>query len=236
MITSAKPFKTLAVMLTLTGTLVAAGSAQAATTTVSTPPDFSTLKPVIDREGVKVWSFHTAGNPAVSYRAITTIPASLSATTAAILDYDYLPKWVPNVRQMRLLEHNDTTQHSLVYLALAFPFPLHDRDAIIAMEASQAPNGTVTLASHSVTDGRYPPVKGMVRVVKYEGSWILRPISKNVTEVVTTGFADPAGSLPLPIVNMFVQQQPFDMLKGLRGAVSRYQHAKLSIVRDPYAE
>jgi len=34
--------------------------------------------------------------------------------------------------------------------------------------------------------------------------------------VTTTGYADPAGAIPLSFVNMFVQQQPYQMLMKMK--------------------
>ena len=59
----------------------------------------------------------------------------------------------------------------------------------------------------------------MIRLNQYTGDWTFKDFTNNKVKVMTNGYADPAGSIPLSFVNMFPQQQPYQMLmkneKGL---------------------
>ena len=96
------------------------------------------------------------------------------------------------------------------------------------------PNGTVLIENRATTHPKAPVRSGFLRVTRYEGSWVLRPIDAARTEVTTTGYADPAGVLPLAIVNMFVQQQPYLMLRNMKNVVQspKYQRAQLYHLRN----
>jgi hypothetical protein len=193
-------------------------------------------KLAIDRNGVKVWTYQTVGNPAFNYRATTVLESNITGVVAAIMDTSYLNKWVPYLRKIDTLENTNAAGAFVLRMELDFPFPLQDREVVVSGSMKQAADGTVTMINKAVTDPRAPIQSRLLRVEHYEGSWLIRPISKTRTEVTTTGYADPAGFLPLPIVNMFVQQQPYQMLRNMQTIVqsARYQNAKLKSVKNPF--
>jgi hypothetical protein len=149
-------------------------------------------KPVIDKNGVKVWTYQTIGNPAFNFRATTTMNSSVSSIVAAILDTDYLSSWVPYTRKVDVLKRDEQNGTFVLRMELDFPFPLKDRDVVVFSKLTQAADGTVTLMNRSTADARAPdPAHTMVRITHYEGSWIVRPLGKGKSEVITTGYADP---------------------------------------------
>lgn len=186
-------------------------------------------KLVIDRQGIKVWTYQVAGNPSFNYRATTTVSSNLVGTVATIMDTQYLKEWVPHTRRVELLESDEKAGTFTMLMEIDFPFPLNDRDVVFAGTIKQQPNGTVLIENHATTHPKAPIRSDFLRVTGYEGSWVLRPIDANHTEVTTVGYADPGGILPLAIVNMFVQQQPYLMLRNMKSVVQspKYQHAKL---------
>lgn len=193
-------------------------------------------KLAIDRNGVKVWTYQTVGNPAFNYRATTILDSNLSGVVAAIQDTQYLHTWVPYLRTVNTLDDTDASGNFVFRMELDFPFPLQDREVVVAGSLKQAADGTVTILNKAIKDARAPVQARLLRVDHYEGGWLIRPISKNRTEVTTTGYADPAGLLPLSIVNMFVQQQPYQMLHNMQTIVRspRYQNAKMKLIKNPF--
>ncbi len=55
-----------------------------------------------------------------------------------------------------------------------------------------------------------------MRLTHYEGDWTFQKLGANRVKVSTYGYADPAGSIPTSFVNMFVQQQPYQMLQKMK--------------------
>ncbi len=186
-------------------------------------------KLVIDRQGVKVWTYQVDGNPSFNYRATTVLNSNLVGAVAAIMDTSYLHEWVPHTRRVQMLSRDDQAGTFTLLMEIDFPFPLKDRDVVVAGTMKQQPDGSVLIQNTAVADPRAPVRSDFLRVTAYEGSWILRPIDATHTEITTIGYADPGGILPLAIVNMFVQQQPYLMLRNMKNVVqsARYQRAKL---------
>ena len=58
--------------------------------------------------------------------------------------------------------------------------------------------------------------KNYVRLNQYEGDWSFQKLGPQKVKVSTYGYANPEGSIPLTFVNMFVQQQPYQMLQKMK--------------------
>ncbi len=193
-------------------------------------------KLAIDKKGIKVWTFQTVNNPAFSYRATTTVDASISSVAALILDTGYLSKWVPYVSEVNVLDRDDHAGTFSIRMQMDFPFPLQDRDVVVKGKISQSSDGVVTIKNQIGTDPRVPVRPKIVRISRYEGEWVLKPLAANKVEVTTVGYADPGGSVPLSVANMFVEQQPYEMMLKMKDQVKRYQNVTTPLVVDPFTK
>lgn len=200
--------------------------------------DMSKAKLAINKHGIKVWTYQLPNNPAFNYRATSIINANVTSVAAVILDTDSLTRWVPYVSDVNVIERNDSNGTFIIRMQLDFPFPLQDRDVLIQGKISQASDGTVTIKNKAIQDSRAPEQHNVVRLNHYEGDWTLKPLGAAKTEVSTTGYGDPGGVIPLSVANLFVQQQPYQMLGRMQDYVknSRYQNPRLTMVKDPYAK
>jgi hypothetical protein len=75
---------------------------------------------------------------------------------------------------------------------------------------------------------------------RYEGSWTFKSLPKTAAgkpqvEVINSGYAYPSGLLPIFIVNMFVQEQPFQMLRNMQSQVKLAKYQKMTVegVKEP---
>lgn len=178
-------------------------------------------KLAIDRQGIKVWTYKMADNPVFNYRATTTLKSSLSIVTALIINPETATKWAPYVSQIDVISPQDSTGMIVFRMELDMPFPLQDRDAVIRAQLHQAEDGSVTITSEAVKDARMPERSGVVRVTHYQGSWNVRALGRGQVEVTTSGYADLGGYVPLSFANMFVQQQPYQMLRNMRSYIQQ---------------
>ena len=100
-------------------------------------------------------------------------------------------------------------------MVLDFPFPLKDRDLVVKGRMFKDAQGMIHIQNKSVSQG-YPLNPSYVRLTHYEGDWTFQKLGANRVKVSTYGYADPAGSIPTSFVNMFVQQQPYQMLQKMK--------------------
>lgn len=193
----------------------------------------------IDRDGVKVWTFKERGNPSVNYRATTILDSTLSGAVALVMDTDHSAEWAPYTGKALVLDRNDQNSVVTLRMDLNFPFPLANRDVVLTSRMSQNADGVVTIKSDTIVDPRLPVRPKFIRIDQFQGLWEFKSLPKNAAgkpqvEITASGYAAPNGLLPLVIVNLFVQQQPFEMLRNMKSYVKnpRYQHATVVGVKE----
>jgi len=71
-------------------------------------------------------------------------------------------------------------------------------------------------------------------VLNSPAKWVLTPESTNRVKVVYTLHADPGGSIPAALVNMFATKAPSETFQKLKAELKKpmYKHAKLGYVKD----
>ncbi|MDH0032703.1 MULTISPECIES: START domain-containing protein [Acinetobacter] len=184
-----------------------------------------TAKLSLNRNNIKVWTYQTENNPIIQYRAETTFDVPLERAVAVVLDVERTPQWVPYVGKAQVLSRDEKKGEFILYMVLDFPFPLKDRDLVIKGKMSKNADGSISI-KNNVIQNNYPEQPDVVRLTKYTGDWTFQRVGNNKVKVTTTGYADPAGSIPLSFVNMFVQQQPYQMLMKMKKEVNNPLYAQ----------
>lgn len=179
----------------------------------------------INKNGIKVWTYQVENNPIMRYRAETIVNTTLENAVGLILDTEKGKKWIPYVSDLSVIERNDTIGKFIVYMRLDFPFPLSDRDLVVEGKLSKLSDGRIVFKNKSIVDARVPVKANIVRIQQYEGDWIFQKLAAQQVKVSTSGFADPAGGIPLSFVNNFVQQQPYQMLQRMKQQVKQSHYS-----------
>ena len=185
----------------------------------------------LNRNNIKVWTYQKADNPVFQYKAETTFDVPLEQAVAVILDVGRAEQWVPYMGKVQMLSQDEKKGEFTLYMVLDFPFPLKDRDVIVKGKMSKAANGVISIKNTAIA-GNYPVQPDIVRLTHYEGDWTFQKLANNKVKVTTSGYADPAGAIPLSFVNMFVQQQPYQMLLKMKREVTNpiYEQPKLPAI------
>lgn len=173
-----------------------------------------------------------------AFRATTVIEAPLSALAAVLLDAGHTRDWVYRARSAELL-HSDGPTRGVTLVITGMPFPLADREALVAWEMTQdAQTLAVTLAGHSAPDA-LPPHPDRVRMPAFESRWTLTPRPDGRVDVVFEGQGDPGGNLDSPLLRHFVSaaawEAPWHTVRALHEIVRRpeYAGAQLDFIREP---
>ena len=177
------------------------------------PVDHAKLS--INKNDIKVWTYQDQKNPVMLYKAETVFDVPMQNAASLVIDVDNAVKWVPYMGSIKVLSRDDEKGDFTLYMVLDFPFPLKDRDLIVQGKMSRDKNGVITIRNKAIKQG-YPLNPNYVRLTHYEGDWTFQEIAPNKVKVSTYGYANPEGVLPLSIVNMFVQQQPYQMLQRMK--------------------
>ncbi|RKG40238.1 MULTISPECIES: START domain-containing protein [Acinetobacter] len=181
--------------------------------TQAAPTDHVKLS--INKNNIKVWTIQDSQNPIMMYKAETTLNVPIEQAVALILDVDHAVEWVPFLSQMKVLSRDDKKGEFQLYMVLDFPFPLKDRDLVVQGRMSKDAQGIISIQNKAIKKG-YLLNKNYVRLNQYEGDWSFQKLGPQKVKVSTYGYANPEGSIPLSVVNMFVQQQPYQMLQKMK--------------------
>ena len=174
----------------------------------------------IHKNNIKVWTYPQQSSPVFLYKAETTFNVPLEKAAALILDVDHAGKWVPYVGSVKVLSRDDQKGEFLLYMVLDFPFPLKDRDLVVKGKMSKDAQGIISIQNTAI-EGGYPLNPDYVRIRQYEGDWTFQKLGNQKVKVSTYGYANPEGSIPLSFVNMFVQQQPYQMLQKMKNELGK---------------
>ena len=184
-----------------------------------------------DADGIKVYTRPVEGEAMNETKAVTKLNASLSATVAMLIDVENFHSWSPSTKSSRLLEQKSATE-IIYYVETEAPWPVSDRDGIYTMRISQEPSGLVKIVTGCLPD-YLPENKGLVRIPKSEGSWIVKPLGDKEVELTYQNLADPGGSIPDWVANSGSVGIPYKMLKRMSQQVQKpqYQNKSFSFLK-----
>ncbi|MEG2357294.1 SRPBCC family protein [Acinetobacter sp.] len=174
----------------------------------------------INKNNIKVWTFQDSQNPVFMYKAETTLNVPIEQAVALILNVEHAADWVPYLGSVKLLSRDDKKGEFQLYMVLDFPFPLQDRDLIVQGTMRKDAQGIVSIQNKAVKKNAQPD-STYVRLSQYEGDWTFQKLGPQKVKVSTYGYANPEGAIPLPVVNMFVQQQPYQMLQKMKAELAK---------------
>lgn len=195
---------------------------------LTTPLSAEMAKLTVNKHNIKVWTIQDPQNPILSYRAETTLNTTLQRAVAVVLDVENARSWVPNVASTEILSQDPNHGDFKLYMVLDFPFPLKDRDLIVQGKMYKDAKGLIYIKNKSGTTGKALQ-PNLVRIHQYVGDWVFEALGPNKVKVTTSGYANPEGVIPQSVTNLFVQQQPYQMLKKMQSEVQKPRAAAFKL-------
>jgi hypothetical protein len=178
---------------------------------------------VSNRHGIEVsWRrLDQKGLREVRADGVVDFPAERLFT--ALGDLEHFPENMPPTESLEITHR----EGSLLWMHVVINPPwVSRRDYCVRATYERQSDGS--LVNTWVQTNEYCPgsPKGTIRMAHTEGSWHLHPIDANHTHVVYQGATDPAGSLPMWIVNRAAARSMGDMFESLRKAAARERYAR----------
>lgn len=189
-------------------------------------------KPALQKNGITVWKQAIPNTKVIGFKAKTTINATPKQLLSVIMDVENSNQWIPRTRSAKTFESQKQNGLPKIYIIIDMPFPLADRELLINSNIQQKSNGTITVINKLTKIKGVKSNKKIIRIPSYSGTWVLKPVGKNKTDITITGHADPAGSLPAWVANLFVTDQPYEMLRNMKKQVkkSKYQNPTIKYI------
>jgi len=144
-----------------------------------------------EEKGVKI--YRREQRPGIELAGDGVIAGSPDRVRRVLLDYASHPRWNKHLKESRLLARGDNWVD--VYQRLDLPV-LDDRDYTLHIVWG-AEGDVLWFRFETANDRGPPPVKGVVRVTRHEGSWRFDKAADGVsTHAVYRFYMDLAGSFP----------------------------------------
>jgi hypothetical protein len=187
-----------------------------------------------NKEGIEIYTKPALLNPNLkAIRVRCVLPATLSQLVAIILDVNTGAEWVYSTKSSTLLKQVSPAE-VYYYSEVSLPWPASNRDFVAHLSARQDPQSKVVTIDGPTVDGMVPEKKGIVRVSKSSGKWIITPLANRSVRIDYTLETDPGGSLPAWLVNLFVTKGPLETFRKLKLQVEKptYRNIQLPFIVD----
>jgi hypothetical protein len=173
-------------------------------------PSWQTLKTV---DGVRL-ARAPSGRAAPWGMGEGEIAAPLERVIAHLTDFPSLPKHMPRLAEVRVLERGDS--EAIVYFRFDLPWPLSDRDWTLRYRWWR--DGERFVMTWCDVPERGPPPTRAVRVTPMRGRWELWPSGHDRTRARYQFLAELGGRLPRSVVEQTAWKQPLQTFRGVRAA------------------
>jgi hypothetical protein len=171
-------------------------------------------------DGIDVFTKEIPGDPVVALRGEGLVNAPIARVASVILDDDRATEWVDSLVESKLIRMIGDREF-VEYSHIGTPFVLKDRDfltrGIVQVDLKEK---TLTMTLKSTEDPAKPEGKYVRGVL--QGYWKMRSMGDGrQTYVIAEMHADPKGSVPKWIVNLFQKGWAKGTIESLRKQVAK---------------
>jgi hypothetical protein len=193
----------------------------------SASPDLSVVpgewEKTDESDGLAVFRREVPGSSLVEFRGAAIIDASLPKVVGVLLDSRRAIEWVSDLEETRVLRWIKAPFDYIEYDHIGTPFILKDRDFVSRVLVTPDPEKTLVRLDY-LPAGDVPeaPKNGCVRG-DLTGSGFIAKAVNGGKQTYLDGWivADPKGSVPKWVVNLFQKGWPRDTFKAIRKQVKK---------------
>jgi len=170
------------------------------------------------RKSVDVYSKEIPGSKIVAFRGIGTIDAPIHNVISVIHDTSRIKEWMSDMAETVVLERKSMLE-KIEYNRTTAPWPLWDREFVYWVKVDIQNEGKEVRIEMGPGNNNHPKIPKRDKTVRgtlHSSRYILKAIDKNKTEILVEINADPAGSVPKWVVNLFQSVWPSDTISGIR--------------------
>lgn len=178
-------------------------------------------KKISNDDGVIAYSKEVPGSDIVAFRGETTIDASIAKVANVLIDTSRKKEWVHKLAEARDVRQISTYERIEYNHTSSGFFLVRDRDFVFRAKAElNKEKRQMVFTITSVKEDSVPETD-KVRGELKDGRYILTALSPNKTHVVVEIAADPKGSVPKWLVNLFQKSWPTKSLNGIRAQCAK---------------
>ncbi|MGZ3763118.1 MAG: START domain-containing protein [Mucilaginibacter sp.] len=186
-----------------------------------------------NNNGVKIFTRDVENSKIKAIKVECQLDGTLSEVVAVLMDVRNSEQWLYHTASNYIVKQVSPAE-LYYYSVVEMPWPVSNRDFIAHLKVSQdAITKVVTIDAPCVVD-MVPAKPKIVRIANSKGKWVLSPINSNHVKVVYTLHADPGGSIPAWLTNLFVTQGPSQSFQKLKVHLQNpaYKNVKLDYIEN----
>jgi len=176
-------------------------------------------KPLSQDDGIVAFEKNLPGSDIVALRGEGIVAAPIENVASVIYDTPHAHEWVADLEEARILHWINPFEY-VEYDHIGTPFVMKDRDFVSHAVIDYDPAKRTFRYTFDAMDDPQAPKTGHVRGELHDTQFFLVPTADGKgTWVLGEAHADPKGSVPKWIVNLFQKGWPIDTIKSLRKQV-----------------
>jgi hypothetical protein len=179
-------------------------------------PGNSNWQYVTSADGIAVFAREVPGRGFPTFRGIGTVDSNVFDVLAVLSDIERYPLWTAGCKEARQLRKVSEREY-LLYTRIDAPWPVADRDAVTrGVVYVDRKNRVVNLRFAAIESPLKGPVKGVVRMMSFQGHYRLTVLGESKTLVDYEVDADPGGLVPKWLAKLTTRRFPLDTIRNLR--------------------
>lgn len=167
-----------------------------------------------ETERIEVYTRKVESSAYKQIKIVCRIKAPISEIVNALEDVNYHAVWVYETEESKIVNKRSYNDFDY-YAKLNMPFPAKDRDIYITYNRKQDKENKIVDIVSTASPDIQPPKDKIVRIEDFKSTYKIKPLESGWTEVEYFMTADPGGSLPAWIVNLFTTKGPVQTMKSL---------------------
>jgi len=171
-------------------------------------------KLITEKDGIRVYESPVSNSNFKSIKVQCTFEGSYEKLMAILNNVERHKDWVYNNKTSYLVKR--ISPHEFYYYAETYiPWPMSNRDAIMHLKMQRDADNRFLKVVATAVPNYLPEKDGKVRVRKSLITWYVTMASAKTINITYIFEADPGGSLPAWLVNMFADKGAYESFKKL---------------------
>jgi hypothetical protein len=189
---------------------------------MAAPEDSAENWQLVKKDGTMVlYERDVPGSPVIAFRGEGVLDAPIARVASVLLDNAHAPEWVDSLEESRLLRRIGPMEY-IEYNHIGTPFVMKDRDFVAHVKIEIDPKAHTLALKYKSVDDPSAPATSNIRGELINSEFTLTSLEGGKkTSLRAEIHADPKGSVPKWIVNMFQRSWPRDTFKGIQKQLTK---------------
>ena len=167
-----------------------------------------------DENGIKVFSSDIVNADYKAVKVECTFHGTYSKLISIVSNVSHNNEWVYNSKKNYVLRKNNSRDF-IYYTETRFPWPMSNRDVVIHLRIQTDSLPKFLIISGTGEPNFIPEILGKVRVPHYLANWKVTMPAPQTIRISYVLEADPGGSIPSWLANIFIDRGPYETFKKL---------------------